>query len=523
MTALLAALVITLFLTGCDHMQVQYPYPWMIIVSSLFFVIIAILAFFNRKGAQKNKIIAQRTNELVIQKNILQTILDSMPDIVFSKDKDLKYTSVNKTMTDFFKLESKNVIGKSAPEVFSLPGNVLEKMLSVDREVINEKRSVEYSQWIPHWDGSVRFVETIKVPIIQDGAAIGLVGIARDTTEKKQMSEILAANNAKSEFFSMISHEIRTPVKSIMGFAELALKSEFLPLQVKDHLEKINKSAKWLIDITSDVLDISKIEAGKMELEKTAFNLNDIITHCQSVVQPFAKEKSLELVIDADIVPLDGKKLLGDPVRLYQTLLNLLTNAIKFTANGRVTLIVLTQRNDNNVEAYFAVKDTGVGMVPEQMADIFEPFIQADSGSAGHYNGTGLGLNIARKIVRLMGGEIMLESVYGEGSTFSFKVKFDIEASSDCEKTESEKASEKNPLEIESMALEKASRLDSEFTFELFEKLEDLLKKRSRECIKLLDLIRLVNGAEELVQQIEVYDFKLASQTLSELKKRGNL
>jgi len=243
-------------------------------------------------------------------------------------------------------------------------------------------------------------------------------------------------NKAKSSFLAMMSHEIRTPMNSIMGFAELALDKSDSPL-VKEYLNKITDGTKWLLRIINDILDISKIESGKMELENVPFDLHNIFTRCQSVIYPSIIEKGLDLRVYAE--PPIGKKLLGDPVRLYQALMNLLSNAVKFTSSGAVKMSsAITKTGGNTITVYFEVKDNGIGMTAEQINKIFDPFIQADSSTTRNYGGTGLGLPITKNIVELMGGRLTVDSEPGAGSTFSFELTFEtIDAPDEaCEYTE---------------------------------------------------------------------------------------
>ncbi|MDR2580463.1 MAG: transporter substrate-binding domain-containing protein [Fibromonadaceae bacterium] len=234
--------------------------------------------------------------------------------------------------------------------------------------------------------------------------------------------EALAASHSKSVFLAMMSHEIRTPMNSIMGFAELATDSDSMP-QVDDYLKKITSSTRLLLRIVNDILDISKIEAGKMELESVPFDLHGIFSRCQSMILPGIKEKDLDLSIYAE--PSIGKKLLGDPIRLYQVLMNLLTNAVKFTNNGIVKFSsAIKNSNDTHTTIYFEVKDTGIGISPEQIEKVFNPFTQVDSSATRNYEGTGLGLTIAKNIVELMDGKLTVESSLGAGSTFSFEITF---------------------------------------------------------------------------------------------------
>jgi CheY-like chemotaxis protein len=212
-------------------------------------------------------------------------------------------------------------------------------------------------------------------------------------------------------------------MNSIMGFAELAIDSESMT-ETNGYLGKISDSTKWLLRIINDILDISKIEAGKMELERVPFNLHEVFSRCQSVILPEVKEKGLDLSIYVE--PSIGKKIIGDPVRLYQVLMNLLANAVKFTNTGTVKFSSTIKKSDENTTTlYFEVKDTGIGMTPEQIKKIFDPFTQADSSTTRDYGGTGLGLAIAQNIVELMNGKLKVESTPGVGSVFSFELTFD--------------------------------------------------------------------------------------------------
>ena len=232
-----------------------------------------------------------------------------------------------------------------------------------------------------------------------------------------------AANNSKSIFLANMSHEIRTPMNSIMGFSELAIDNEISP-KTRDYLEKIMTNVSWLIQIINDILDISKIESGKMELEKIPFDMHELFRSCRTLVMPKAVEKGIMLHFYAE--PSVGMKPLGDPTRLRQVFVNLLSNAIKFTHAGMVKLLSeITNKDDNSVAIHFEIKDSGIGMTSEQIERVFEPFTQAESGTMRKYGGTGLGLAITKNIVEMMGGTLYVESTVGIGSKFSFDLIFD--------------------------------------------------------------------------------------------------
>jgi len=232
-----------------------------------------------------------------------------------------------------------------------------------------------------------------------------------------------AMSSSKTKFLASMSHEIRTPMNSVLGFSELALDSETTP-KVREYLTKIKTNAEWLLHIINDILDISKVESGKMELEKIPFDMHELFSSCRTLIMPIAVEKSI--LLHFYVEPSLGKRPVGDPVRLRQVLVNLLSNAVKFTNTGMVKLnAVLRAKSDKTITMYFEVKDSGIGMTPEQISKIFDPFIQAEKDTTRKYGGTGLGLSITKNIVEMMGGKLTVESTLGIGSKFSFELTFD--------------------------------------------------------------------------------------------------
>ena len=256
-------------------------------------------------------------------------------------------------------------------------------------------------------------------------AAIGAATLLKRPYNEADLlrREAEIASLSKSSFLANMSHEIRTPMNSIMGFSELALDDEVSP-RTKDYLNKIYTNAEWLLHIINDILDISKVESGKMELENIPFDMQKLLTSCRTLITPKAKEKGLELHFYAE--PTIGKMPKGDPTRLRQILVNLLSNAVKFSNTGPIKLHAdVKSVSAESVVVYFEVKDSGIGMTSDQIKRIFDPFMQAESGTTRKYGGTGLGLAITKSIVELMGGALFVESTPGAGSKFSFKLKFD--------------------------------------------------------------------------------------------------
>ncbi|MBF0396601.1 MAG: response regulator, partial [Desulfobacterales bacterium] len=258
-------------------------------------------------------------------------------------------------------------------------------------------------------------------------------GIIEDITDRKRTHELIsiakeaaiAATQAKSEFLANMSHEIRTPMNAIIGLANLTIKTDLTAKQ-RDYLSKINASAKALLGIINDILDFSKIEAGKLELESAEFDLEDVLDNVSNIISIKTEEKGLELLFDmGHDVPC---ALIGDPLRLGQVLINLSTNAVKFTDKGHVLIkadVLNASENSSEVMLKFSVKDTGIGMTLEQQSRLFRSFSQADTSTTRKFGGTGLGLVICKHLVEMMDGEIDVISEPGRGSVFSFTAKFE--------------------------------------------------------------------------------------------------
>ena len=278
--------------------------------------------------------------------------------------------------------------------------------------------------------GSNFAVEYTVSPVYENDKLKGAVVVFRDITERLRMADELrasrekaeSANHAKSEFLANMSHEIRTPMNAIIGLSDLAL-GICLPERARDYLNKIASSSRLLLRIINDVLDFSKIEAGKMELDKVAFNLGDLFDSLGNMFRKNAADKGVEL--NMSVVNSVPSILIGDDTRLQQVMLNLIGNAVKFTENGEIDVrVVPIDRSDDQICLAFSVRDTGIGLVAEQLTHLFDPFTQADGSITRRYGGTGLGLHICKRLVAMMGGSIDVESTQGKGSVFCFTAFF---------------------------------------------------------------------------------------------------
>ena len=282
-------------------------------------------------------------------------------------------------------------------------------------------------------DGRIAWIHALgHVQKDADGKPTDVYGVSQDITEFKRLeSELIAAKTvaeaatkAKSDFLANMSHEIRTPMNAILGMTHLALKTDLTPKQL-DYLTKTKVAAQALLGVINDILDFSKIEAGKLDMEHAEFRLESVLDNVSSLVSQKAHDKNLEFLIAA---PHDlPQNLVGDALRLGQILINLVNNAVKFTEHGEVVLAVAVEaRESDRVKLKFSVRDSGIGMTPEQTSRLFQPFSQADTSTTRKYGGTGLGLSISKRLVEMMGGEIRAESNFGTGSTFVFTARFGI-------------------------------------------------------------------------------------------------
>lgn len=361
-----------------------------------------------------------------IQKDtILDTIMlsaDTSLLIIFDRSFHIKYMS--KQLADIFNKEWREIIGSSLNDLTScgLPENVTKALSETFEKRGTWKESFMLTNQEEHTEVWFRGeAVTLKV---QD-SVVGYMFSMTDISEVVAAREIAEkATQAKSEFLANMSHEIRTPMNAIIGMAHLALETDLNERQ-RNFVDRIGHAAKSLLGIINNILDFSKIEAKKQELEVTQFSLQDTINEVAALAEVRIAGKNIELIVDVD--PDIPELLMGDPLRLSQIFTNLVNNATKFTEKGDITLRVeMEQLTEKNVRLAFSVKDTGIGMTPEQLGRLFNAFTQADGSTTRKYGGTGLGLVISKSLVELMGGQMQVESTSGEGSRFFFTITLPI-------------------------------------------------------------------------------------------------
>ncbi|NQZ57159.1 MAG: response regulator [Lentisphaeraceae bacterium] len=410
--------------------------------------------------------IAELRQELKDSKRMFQLVLDTIPARVFWKDRDLNFLGCNRGFLNDAGLERyEDIIGSS--DLDQVWKDNAELFRDDDRKVINEiEGRINYEEIQRIEEGREMWVRTTKVPLINaENKVIGVFGSYEDITEQKEAEAELEAsrmavqrelegkvqektheltlaldkaeeaNRAKSAFLANMSHEIRTPMNAVLGFSEILKELESDPHKAH-YLEYIHSSGNALLSIIDDILDLSKIEAGKFDLQYTSFSVNNLCRELKTIFSKKCEDKDIRFKLDVDEkLPL---YLVMDGARLRQILLNLCSNAIKFTSTGHVivkTSFKQHKGSSNCVDLTISVEDTGIGIAEDQQEKVFGAFEQSSGQKTVDYGGTGLGLAISKRLIELMSGDIFLKSESGKGSTFSIEIAAVEVAASTHEKT----------------------------------------------------------------------------------------
>jgi PAS domain S-box-containing protein len=344
----------------------------------------------------------------------LSTVFSAIPDLVYCMDKDMRYTSANKAFVSFVGKNEADIVGKTNDYVFADKKGMAAYFTEMNARVLKERKILTVQEWATSCDGVKLFLDVIKMPLYQNGALAGLVGIARDiTAHKAAEARTLEASKVKSQFIANVSHEIRTPLNAIIGMSEL-LSMESLLSRQRNYVKDISIASHSLLSIINDILDFSKIEAGRLELSPINYDFREMMANLVSMFGFMARKKNLRFDYEEGKGGLP-KCLYGDDVRLRQVLVNLCANAVNFTNRGFVRLRVTAE--DGGLT--FEIADTGIGIKPDDLKNLFSLFMHADSVKNRNMTGTGLGLSISKTFVEMMGGAINVESEYGVGTTFT--------------------------------------------------------------------------------------------------------
>lgn len=369
-------------------------------------------------------------NKLTYEKSINKTLIESANAIIAIMDKQGVMININPYGERFTGYNQQEIA--SEPYFWSrfLPIPMRDKVIGIIENAREGNITSSFQNaWISK-DGEERIFEWSNALVLDDNGAMQYVTtIGIDITEQKERELELekakeaaeTAAKAKSDFLANMSHEIRTPLNGIIGLTELVLKTDLEPKQ-RDFLEKSNISSHALLDVINDILDYSKIEAGKFYLENKPFELNSVLNNIMSLFEFQAQQKGIELSLNVD---LHESVMIGDSLRLTQILTNLVGNAIKFTETGSITIsVIVVEENDEDRHLQFSIEDTGIGMNQDAQKNLFQEFSQADTSITRQFGGTGLGLAISKQLVRMMDGDIGVKSEAGVGSTFIFTAVF---------------------------------------------------------------------------------------------------
>jgi PAS domain S-box-containing protein len=386
-----------------------------------------LLQLFDAVGSQIGQFIERRSGRQALdhERFLLHTLMDNLPHPIYFKDRLSRFLRNNRAHLKVFGLtDPERAIGKTDFDFFG--EEHARQAFEDEQEMIRTGQGITKEEKETWPDGRVTWVLSTKMPLRNPrGEIVGTFGISRDITDRKQAEEALRtakeaaeeASRTKSQFLANMSHELRTPLNSVIGFANILLKNKANNLRPDDltFLERIVANGKHLLGLINEILDLSKIEAHKIDLVVTPVDLSELVRETVTQQEGQVRDKPVKLIAE---LPPKVAPLLTDPQRLKQVIINLIGNALKFTEQGSVTVRVVTEPGTNEPRG-IEVTDTGIGIAQDRLGVIFEAFQQADAGTSRKYGGTGLGLTISQALCQLMGFRIQVSSKVGVGSTFS--------------------------------------------------------------------------------------------------------
>ncbi len=365
--------------------------------------------------------------QLVQERTLLRNTIDSIPDLIYFKDLTGTFVGANAAFARFYGKPLEQIIGRGSAAID--PPELVTRIQDEDRKVMETGEIMRLDLMIKAGDGAPAPMVLVKSPLYSDKQeVIGLIGVAHDVSEFKRIEGALRiakdtaeqATMAKSQFLANMSHEIRTPMNAIIGMSTL-LGSTALSAEQQEYVDTIRSSGDSLLQLIDEILDYSKIEAGRMHVDPRAFDIHQLMRDTLHMFTAAARQRynQMELIVG----PTVPATIVTDDKRLRQILVNLIGNAVKFTERGLIRVLVAGGVTNDLVELHFAVQDSGIGIPPDRVSRLFESFYQVDSTSARRYSGTGLGLAISKRLADLLGGKMWVESTLGRGSTFHFTVQ----------------------------------------------------------------------------------------------------